>query len=82
MNKTPATIIRQIGGVTVAVIGCAGLVLPVVPGWLLIGAGAIILLPGDSHAGKAIRRRLRRREDALIARLEERRTMEGAHRAA
>ena len=37
-NFSPTT--RRITGVTLIAVGVAGLVIPVMPGWLLIGAGA------------------------------------------
>jgi len=82
MNRSPATILRQISGVSIAVVGLAGLALPVLPGWLLIGAGALILFPAQSRAGKYLREKIGHREDALITRIEERRSVESAQRAA
>ena len=65
-----------------AVVGVAGLVLPVLPGWLLIGAGALMVFPAESRTGRTLRSRLRNREEALIARIEQRRAAEGIQRAA
>ncbi len=80
MNKSRGTIIRQITGVTIAVIGCAGLFLPVLQGWLLIIAGLLLLFPENNRVGRLIRSRIRRKEDALIARLQQRREMQTVRR--
>ncbi len=39
------TLIRHIAGWTLLAIGVAGLILPVIPGWLFLGAGALLLAP-------------------------------------
>ena len=38
-------LIRQIAGWILIAIGVAGLILPVLPGWLFLGAGALLLAP-------------------------------------
>jgi len=38
-------LIRQISGWTLIAIGVVGWLLPVMPGWLFIGAGALLLAP-------------------------------------
>jgi uncharacterized membrane protein YbaN (DUF454 family) len=38
-------LIRQIAGWSLMAIGVAGLILPVLPGWPFLGAGALLLAP-------------------------------------
>jgi len=38
-------LIRQIAGWTLLAVGVAGLILPVLPGWPFLGAGALLLAP-------------------------------------
>ncbi|MFA5044183.1 MAG: hypothetical protein WC381_04805 [Kiritimatiellia bacterium] len=45
MNLYKRALIRQIAGWTLIAIGVAGWILPVVPGWLFVGAGALLLAP-------------------------------------
>ncbi|MDP2990574.1 MAG: hypothetical protein Q8O57_08430 [Kiritimatiellota bacterium] len=45
MNFYKRALIRQIAGWTLIAIGVAGLILPVLPGWLFLGAGALLLAP-------------------------------------
>jgi len=40
-----STLLRHIAGWSLLLLGVAGLVLPVLQGWLLIGAGALLLSP-------------------------------------
>ncbi len=44
-----------IAGVVLLIIGTMGLVLPILPGWLLIGAGVILLAPHVSFCRRLIR---------------------------
>jgi len=45
LNFYKRALIRQIAGWTLIAIGVAGLILPVIPGWLFLGAGALLLAP-------------------------------------
>ncbi|MFH1970684.1 MAG: hypothetical protein ABIJ53_10250 [Verrucomicrobiota bacterium] len=45
MNFYKRALIRQIAGWTLIAIGMAGLILPVLPGWPFLGAGALLLAP-------------------------------------
>ena len=45
LNPNKSTMIRQISGWTLIILGVAGLFLPVLQGWLFIGAGALLLAP-------------------------------------
>jgi len=45
LNFYKRALIRQIAGWTLIAIGVAGLILPVLPGWLFLGAGALLLAP-------------------------------------
>ncbi|MCX6993915.1 MAG: hypothetical protein NT011_12345 [Kiritimatiellaeota bacterium] len=45
MNFYKHALIRQVAGWTLIAIGVAGLILPVLPGWLFLGAGALVLAP-------------------------------------
>ncbi|MBU4212663.1 MAG: hypothetical protein L6437_09940 [Kiritimatiellae bacterium] len=45
LNYYKRALIRQITGWTLIVIGVAGLILPVFPGWPFLGAGALLLAP-------------------------------------
>jgi uncharacterized membrane protein YbaN (DUF454 family) len=52
--------LRRIGGTAVFILGIVALVLPVLPGWLLIGVGLFILSkdsPGMQDRIMALRRR-------------------------
>jgi len=48
-NVSPKT--RRITGMTLIAVGVAGLVIPVMPGWLLIGAGASLAKKRQEHSG-------------------------------
>jgi uncharacterized protein YqgC (DUF456 family) len=53
-------LLRRIGGTAVFILGIVALVLPVLPGWLLIGVGLFILSkdsPGMQDRIMALRRR-------------------------
>ncbi|MBI2440700.1 MAG: hypothetical protein HYV35_04935 [Lentisphaerae bacterium] len=45
MNFIKRPLIRQIAGWTLLAIGVVGIIIPVLPGWLFLGAGALILAP-------------------------------------
>jgi len=45
LNFYQRALIRQIAGWTLIAIGFAGVILPVLPGWLFLGAGALMLAP-------------------------------------
>lgn len=45
LNDYKRALIRHIAGWTSLAIGVAGLLLPVIPGWLFLGAGALLLAP-------------------------------------
>jgi len=45
LNFYKRALIRQVAGWTLLVIGVAGLILPVLPGWPFLGAGALLLAP-------------------------------------
>jgi len=44
-NFYKRALIRQVVGWTLLAIGVAGLILPVLPGWPFLGAGALLLAP-------------------------------------
>ena len=45
MNFYKRALIRQIAGWSLIAVGVAGLIMPVLPGWPFLGAGALLLAP-------------------------------------
>jgi len=48
------TVLRVIAAAISVVIGIAGLILPVLPGWIFLGLAAALLFPNSAFARKAV----------------------------
>lgn len=72
MQKTFKTVARITGGIVLLLVGVLGLFLPILQGWLFLGAGLLLLFPKNTKTGRRIRTWMKEKRSQVAERIRRR----------